>query len=368
MIKKEIDNLIKQLKEYIRLYDLGTPAISDKEYDELYFKLFDLEKKYYADPQSPTQCIPYEVKTELAKVKHNHPMLSLDKTKDWDTFTDYFKGKDVVSMLKLDGLTCSLRYLGGKLISAETRGDGVIGEDILHNAYVIENIPKNINYVDELIVDGEIICTYDNFYLFGKEYKNPRNYAAGSIRLLDSKECQRRHLTFYAWNIVKGFENTNSFVNKLTRLKELNFSVVPFISSLTEESKDFLQKKAEQENLPIDGLVGRFDDISYGESLGSTGHHAKAAYAYKFYDEIYETELTDIEWSMGRTGQITPVAIFTPIEIDGSIISRASLSNLSIMEETLGEKPFIGQKIYVSKRNMIMPKIEKAKNENGDWI
>ena len=113
---------------------------------------------------------------------------------------------------------------------------------------------------------------------------------------------------------------------------------------------------------------GRFDDISYGESLGSTVHHAKAAYAYKFYDEIYETELIDIEWSMGRTGQITPVAIFTPIEIDGSIISRASLSNLSIMEETLGEKPFIGQKIYVSKRNMIMPKIEKAKNENGDWI
>lgn len=348
------------LELFIKAYDAyenGNPIISDEEWDNLYFKLGE-----------QAQILRYEVKNELKKVKHNHPMLSLDKTKDWNEFLRYFNDKDVIGMVKLDGLTCSLRYLNGILISAETRGNGEEGEDILHNAQVIKSIPKIIDYKDELIIDGEVICKYDDFEPWSEEYKNPRNFAAGSIRLLDSKECEKRNLTFYAWNIVKGFEDTNCFLNKINKLEKLGFLVVPWTSSFDWDAKEFLIESAKKENLPCDGLVGRFNDIAYGESLGSTGHHIKAAYAFKFYDELYETELLDIEWSMGRTGQISPIALFETINIDGSDVSRASLSNLTIMKKTLGEHPFVGQKIWISKRNQIIPKIEKAKNENGKWI
>ena len=174
-----------------------------------------------------TQNLRYEVKKKLKKVKHNHPMLSLDKTKDWNEFLRYFNDKSVIGMVKLDGLTCSLRYLNGILISAETRGNGEEGEDILHNAQVIKSIPKIIDYKAELIIDGEVICKYDDFEPWSEEYKNPRNFASGSIRLLDSKECEKRNLTFYAWNIVKGFENTNCFLNKINKLEKLGFLVVP---------------------------------------------------------------------------------------------------------------------------------------------
>ena len=180
----EIKNLIDKLNYYTKKYDEGKPEISDQEWDDMYFTLQNLENKYHTYCEdSPTQKIDYQVVNKLNKVEHNHPMLSLDKTKEIDTIQSFIGGRDYVAMAKMDGLTCSLRYLNGKLVSAETRGNGIIGEDILHNALQVKNIPNKISFKNELIIDGEIICTYDDFEPFEAEYKNPRNFASGSIRL-----------------------------------------------------------------------------------------------------------------------------------------------------------------------------------------
>lgn len=357
-------SVIDVLNKHTKLYDEGHPEISDREWDKLYFFLLELEKKFGALPDSPTQIISYEVVNELVKVKHNHFMSSLAKTKDWNEFLRYFidknPNKDVIGMLKLDGLTCSLHYLNGKLVGAETRGNGEIGEDILHNAKVLPSIPNRINYYDELIIDGEIICDIETFNQdFADRFSNPRNFAAGSIRLLDSNECYNRHLTFVVWNVVKGFDDTNSFMDKLVSIEKLGFTVTPWTSSFDWDAKEFLINKAKKLGYPIDGLVGRFDDIEFGESLGATGHHTRAAYAFKFYDEEYETTLKNIEWTMGRTGILTPVAVFEPVDDGVSIIERASLHNISILKETL-HYPFFGQKIKVFKANQIIPQISWA--------
>ena len=223
---KEIYRLVDTLNYHTKLYDAGTPEISDQEWDDMYFDLQALEGSLglYL-PNSPTQRVNYDFVSELKKVKHNHPMLSLDKTKDWNEFLQYFAkqdaSKDVIGMLKLDGLTCSLRYMDGKLVSAETRGDGNMGEDILHNAMVVQNIPKRIDYPHELIVDGEIICDTETFKEFADEYANPRNFASGSIRLLDSRECGKRKLKFILWNVVQGpfKEVMDNFEYRLRRKK-----------------------------------------------------------------------------------------------------------------------------------------------------
>jgi DNA ligase (NAD+) len=367
-----IKELTIELNKATEAYDEGHPYISDAEWDDMYFELARLEKEcdfYFRN--SPTQKINYEIVNELKKVKHNHPMLSLNKTKDWNEFLNYFinkdSSKDIIGTIKLDGLTCSLRYIDGYLVSAETRGDGEIGEDILHNAKVLKSIPKRIDYKDELILDGEIICTYQDFEQWKDEYKNPRNFAAGSIRLLDSKECENRNLTFVVWNIVKGFDNDNSFMQRLQEAEELGFTITPWTSSFNWDAKEFLQEQAKRLGYPIDGLVGRFDDIEFGESLGSTAHHSNAAYAFKFYDEEYETKLLDIDYDVSRLGILTPVAIFKPIEIDGTNVSRASLHNLSVMGDLL-HIPFYLQKIKVVKSNQIIPQIisaEKYEEVNG---
>lgn len=365
-MEKEMYDIIQTLNDWTKAYDEGNPKVSDKVWDDLYFKLKQLEKESgIVLPESPTNGISYEVKSELQKVEHNHKMLSLDKTKDWNEFLNYFvnlnSSKDVCEMLKMDGLTCSLRYVDGKLVSAETRGNGVIGEDILHNARTLRSIPQTINYKDELIIDGEVICTYQDFKQFSNEYKNPRNFASGSIRLLDANECKKRNLTFVVWNVVKGFNEENSFMRRLELARDLGFVIVPFIPSFDWDAKEYLIGLAETFGYPIDGLVGRFDDIAYGQSLGETGHHIRAAYAFKFYDEEYDTTLESIEWSMGRTGVYTPVAVFEPVEADGSVISRASLHNLSVLKEVL-KTPFRGQKIKVAKMNMIIPQIMEAEH------
>lgn len=362
---REYLKAIEDLNYHTKLYNEGNPIWSDKQWDDLYFELVKYEEETgMADVNSPTQKISYTVVNELKKIQHNHHMASLDKTKDWDEFLKYFGNKDVIGMLKLDGLTCSLRYAGGRLISAETRGNGVIGEDILHNALVIKSIPKAISYMDELIIDGEVICTYSDFEEFSDDYKNPRNFASGSIRLLDSKECSKRNLTFVVWNIVKGFDDSNSFFDKLHKIENLGFKVVPHTSSFDWDAKEFLINKADDLGYPIDGLVGRFDDIAYGTSLGSTAHHAKAAYAFKMYDEEYETTLLSIEYEPSRKGILTPVAIFEPIDIDGSTVEKASVHNLSIMK-TILNKPWIGQKIGVFKANAIIPQISWSEEDDG---
>lgn len=372
----EKENRIKELVAYLnyttKMYDEGNPIISDQEWDDVYFELKRLEDTVgIILPNSPTQTINYEVVTALNKVQHNHKMLSLAKTKDWDEFLGYFKGKDVIGMVKLDGLTCSLMYQDGKLISAETRGNGLVGEDILHNARVISSIPKQIPYKEDLVVDGEIICTNSDFKEFAEEYANSRNFASGSIRLLDSSECAKRKLTFVVWNIVSGLESENSFMERLTQVEDFGFTVVPWVSSFDWDAKDFLVNQATKLGYPIDGLVGRFDDIEYGASLGETDHHSRAAYAFKFYDETYESTLKTIEWTMGRTGILTPVAVFSPIEIEGSVVERASLHNYSIMTQLMG-KPYVGQKVEVFKANMIIPQIADSDqadpSEERDWI
>lgn len=362
--KRQMQLLIAKLNKATEAYDKGLPYITDKEWDDLYFQLKELEKQEgYILKGSPTVAIKYKIVNSLKKVKHNHPMLSLDKTKNWDEFIKYFGNKDVIGTIKLDGLTCSLCYKDGELVSAETRGNGEIGEDILHNARIIKSIPNRIDYKDTLIIDGEIICTYNNFEKFKNEYKNPRNFAAGSIRLLDSKECEKRNLTFVAWNVVKGFEEEDSFLKCLVKLDDLGFFTTPYTSSFDWDAKDFLQNQAEKLGFPIDGLVGRFDSRSYGESLGATSHHANAAYAFKFYDETYETKLLDITYDVSRNGEMVPVAVFEPIEIDGSTVERASLHNLSVMEELSKKTEFVGDILHIYKANAIIPQVEEWEHE-----
>ena len=352
---------IKELTELLNkaadsYYNTGDTIMGDREFDTLLEELCSLEQETgFVMATSPTHKVGYEVKSELQKVTHNHPMLSLAKTKDWNEFIIYFGSKDVIGMLKMDGLTCSLRYVNGKLVSAETRGNGEIGEDIFHNIKTVKTVPQKIPYKDELIVDGEIICTYEDFEPFSTEYKNPRNFASGSIRLLDSNECAKRPLTFVAWNVIKGFDNENSFLRKLVLIDELGFTVVPWTSSFDWDAKEFLVNKAKKLGYPIDGLVGRFGDIKYGESLGATSHHSNAAYAFKFGDETYETVLRDVEWNTTRTGIIAPVAVFDEVDLDGALTTRATLHNLSIIEQLeLG----IGDTITVYRSNMVIPKVD----------
>lgn len=359
---KTIKQLIKKLNEATEAYDLGNPIMSDEEWDKMYFLLCQLENETgIIFPESPTQKIHYEVVSELKKVEHNHPMLSLDKTKDIETIKSFIGKKDRIAMGKLDGLTCSLRYINGKLVGAETRGNGQVGEDILHNALVIPSIPNRIDAEGEIIIDGEIICTYNNFEQFKDDYKNPRNFAAGSIRLLDSKECAKRNLTFIAWDVIKG--SPYDFLSQsLAWITGLGFYEVPcFVDSdvSIEETIDIIKTRCEKASFPIDGIVFKYDNIEEYNAAGRTDHHFKGGMAFKFYDETVTSRLRNIEWTMGRTGVLTPVAVYDEIEIEGSICNRASLHNISIMNQILGS-PYEGQEIQVCKMNQIIPQIVDA--------
>lgn len=363
----KIRELIDKLNYYTKKYDEGNPEISDKEWDDLYFELQQLErqtKTYFED--SPTQKVNFQVVNKLKKVEHNHPMLSLNKTKSVEEVKEFIKCNDYISMAKMDGLTCSLHYSGGKLISAETRGNGLVGEDVLHNVLQVKNVPKRINFQDDLVVDGEIICTYEDFKDFEAEYKNPRNFASGSIRLLDSKESSMRRLSFVAWDCISGLEDLPTLTKKLMKLMELGFVAVPFMSGEygIEDTITTIQEIAKENGYPIDGIVYKFDDVKEYTAAGKTDHHFKGGLAYKFYDEEYETILRDVEWTMGRTGVLTPVAILQPIEIDGSEVSRASLHNISIMDE-LGIR-YQDTKVLVYKANMIIPQISKVLPYEGE--
>lgn len=363
----KIRELIDKLNYYTKKYDEGNPEISDKEWDDLYFELQQLErqtKTYFED--SPTQKVNFQVVNKLKKVEHNHPMLSLNKTKSVEEVKEFIKCNDYISMAKMDGLTCSLHYSGGKLISAETRGNGLVGEDVLHNVLQVKNVPKRINFQDDLVVDGEIICTYEDFKDFEAEYKNPRNFASGSIRLLDSKESSMRKLSFVAWDCISGLEDLPTLTKKLMKLMELGFVAVPFMSGEygIEDTIATIQEIAKENGYPIDGIVYKFDDVKEYTAAGKTDHHFKGGLAYKFYDEEYETILRNVEWTMGRTGVLTPVAILQPIEIDGSEVSRASLHNISVMDE-LGIR-YQDTKVLVYKANMIIPQISKVLPYEGE--
>ena len=359
---EQIQQLIGYLNFHTMMYDEGNPLISDTDWDKAYFELQELEKKYsiYFN-NSPTQSISYEVVNSLEKVAHNHDMLSLEKTKALNEVKDFLGNVPYLAMCKMDGLTCSLKYENGYLVSAETRGNGKVGENILHNAKIIPSIPKQIPCTGTLVIDGEIICTKRDFKEFENDYANPRNFASGSIRLLDSNECSKRKLRFVAWDVIEGLEDSDFLTDKFVTLSEFGFTIVPYyVYNDCEEEINKLTLEAEKLYYPIDGIVFKFDDVEYGRSLGQTSHHFKNALAFKFADDTVKSNLTGIDWTMGRTGVLTPVAEFNEIELEGSTVSRASLHNLSVLWDTLGEKPYFNQEVEVFKANMIIPQIKSA--------
>ena len=361
-VSSKIRELIEYLKYHTKCYDEGHPEISDVEWDRHYFELQRLEHEYsiYFN-DSPTQSISYEVVNSLEKVAHNHDMLSLEKTKALNEVKDFLGNVPYLAMCKMDGLTCSLKYENGYLVSAETRGNGKVGENILHNAKVIPSIPKQIPYTGTLVIDGEIICTKADFKEFENEYANPRNFASGSIRLLDSNECSKRKLRFVAWDVIEGLEDSDFLTDKFVTLSEFGFTIVPYyVYNDCEEEINKLTLEAEKLYYPIDGIVFKFDDVEYGRNLGQTSHHFKNALAFKFADDTVKSRLFNIDWTMGRTGVLTPVAEFEDIELEGSTVSRASLHNLSVLWDVLGEKPYQGQEVDVFKANMIIPQIKSA--------
>ena len=385
---------IKRIKELVELlnyyrneyYNNQKNEISDFEYDTLFDELSSLELETgFIMVTSPTQTVGYEVKSELVKVKHNHPMLSLDKTKDVNDVVKFLDGREGVIMAKMDGLTCSLHYINGELVSAETRGDGETGEDILHCAKTIKNIPLHINCKDEVIIDGEVIISYDDFEKINaklpkdEKYKHPRNLASGSIRQLDSEIAAQRNMQFIAWKLIKGC-NSNSFLDRLKFMTALGFTmvatgVIPSLQSFENKHSntddypymikgliDKIKEMSQEAGYPIDGCVFGYNDVSYGDSLGATGHHLRSQLAYKFYDELYETKLLDIEWTMGKTNSLTPTAIFETVNIDGTDVSKASLHNISIIKK-LGLTNNCTVRVY--KANQIIPQIDSCL-QDGD--
>ena len=376
MDKLTMQELVDKLNYHTKLYDEGKPDITDSEWDTMYFELQEMERAtgVYL-PDSPTQKVVYRVVNELQKVKHNHPMLSLAKTKSIDEMNAFIGNKDFITMLKMDGLTCSLGYKNGVLVSAETRGNGIEGEDILHNIMVVKNVPKRLPQNIDLTIDGEIICSYEDFKEFENEYANPRNFAAGSIRLLDSKESAARKLKFVAWDIISppiivvipgvGQQIIRTLNKKLGYLLDLGFEIVPFTimeKSFNETIIEDFKEIAKINGYPIDGLVVKYNDCIEYEACGRTDHHFKGGMAFKFKDEEYETWLKNIEWTMGRTGVLTPVAIFEPVDTGDSVIERASLHNVSVMKDLLW-RPYKGQSLMVCKMNDIIPQVVSAGRE-----
>lgn len=383
-----IKELVNQLNTYRNAYYNNSESqISDYEYDNLFDELKQLEDETgVIMSNSPTQTVGYEVKSKLEKVKHSHPMLSLDKTKSVDDLRTFAGSNDCVLSLKMDGLTVLLTYENGELIQAETRGNGEEGELITHNAKVFENIPLQIKYTGRLEIEGEAIITYPDFENINsklsedEKYKNPRNLVSGSVRQLDSNVAAQRHIKFIAWK-VPFIENVDevhggSLLFRLIFVKELGFDVVPLLTYASntsdyenlEKMVDSLKNRAETSGFPIDGLVMAMNDIEYGESLGMTGHHPKHSIAFKFYDEEVTTTLRDVEWTIGKTGILTPTAVFEPVELEGTTVERASLHNISIMESLYPMGCWYeGLKVDVYKANQIIPQISKVEGSFEDY-
>ena len=341
--------------------------VSDKEFDALMSKLIELERETgITYSSSPTRTVGSKVVSNLKKVTHTHKLLSLAKTTELDEFVEYFNQHEFVLMPKLDGITCALTYEHGALKRAETRGDGTVGEDITHNAKEFANIPLTIPYQGELYVDGEAVITYKGFEKIKKaentDYKNPRNLVSGTVRQLDNSILRRRKVTFIAWrNSTPEFQDED-FRDAIQMLSDLGFTtaqIVPVPSSGTGGTnvKGFVSRTMEAMKCtpyPIDGVVGTFCDQKYGRSLGETSHHPNHSFAFKFYQERNPTTLRNVEWNTTRTGMINPVAVFDPVEIDGTTVSRASLSNVSQIKKL---KLGIGDEIEVIKANQIIPMV-----------
>ena len=356
-------------------YQESREIMSNFEYDALYDELKGLEEELgIVLASSPTIHVGYEVLSELPKDRHESPMLSLDKTKEVSRLKEFVGNQKAVISWKMDGLTIVLTYRGGTLYKAVTRGNGEIGEVITNNARVFKNIPLHISYKGELILRGEAVIGYRDFERINEtiedvdaKYKNPRNLCSGSVRQLNNEITAKRNVKFYAFTLVKaeGVDFHNSRAYQLDWLADQGFEVVehyPVTADELEERVAYFAEKIKENDFPSDGLVLVYDDIAYGQSLGRTAKFPRDSFAFKWADEIKETHLLEIEWSPSRTGLINPVAIFEPVELEGTTVSRASVHNLSIMEELeLG----IGDTIEVYKANMIIPQIARNLTRSG---
>ena len=377
--KQRMQELIGILKEASKAYYAEDREImSNFEYDKLYDELEQLEKETgIVLSDSPTVNVGYESVDELPKERHESPMLSLGKTKSREELKEWLLGKEALLSWKLDGLTVVLTYRGGKLEKAVTRGNGEIGEVITNNARTFKNLPLSIAYDGELVLRGEAVITYSDFEKINEQipeadakYKNPRNLCSGSVRQLNNEITAKRNVRFYAFSLVKAedVDFKNSREEQFKFLEKQGFEVVERKMVNPEnilETIDYFAEKIQTYDIPSDGLVLTFEDIAYGESLGRTAKFPRNAIAFKWVDEIRETTLKEVEWSASRTGLINPVAIFEPVELEGTTVSRASVHNISIVEELgLG----IGDRITVYKANMIIPQIAENLTRSGNLM
>lgn len=374
---ERIKQLIKDLNNASYAYYNQIPIMSDYEWDKLYDELVTLE--YVTGivlANSPTHNVGFSVADELKEVEHNHPMLSLDKTKSVDELIEFVRNKNCFLSVKADGLTTSLHYIDGKLIGAETRGDGVRGTECLQNVLTMNNVPKEIPYKDELIIDGETIIGWDTFREINdklpedKKYKHPRNLVSGSLQLLDNKEAASRNMRFIAWRVIKGFEHKSPSYD-LFLAEQNGFEIVPFVKFSKGQSKDNLisllddiRTLAEKTNIPYDGAVMAVDNYELADSMGRTDKFFRHSMAYKYEDELFETVLTNIEWNTSKTGLINPVAIFEPVDLNGAVTTRATLHNITYIKDMmLG----VGDRIRVYRSNMVIPKVHDSIDKSGNF-
>lgn len=374
-MKELVEKLDQAAKAY---YQEDREIMSNQEYDSLYDQLEQLEKETGTVlTNSPTVRVGYEAVNELPKEEHPSPMLSLDKTKDREVLRGFIGNHKCLLSWKLDGLTIVLTYENGELVKAVTRGNGIVGEVITNNARVFRNIPLRIPYKGQLVLRGEAIITYSEFERINEtigdadaKYKNPRNLCSGSVRQLNNEITAKRNVRFYAFALVSAqdVDFSNSREQQFIWLKKQGFEVVEYkvvTSESLDEAMDYFSKAIVNNDFPSDGLVVTYDDIAYGESLGSTAKFPRNSFAFKWADEMRETRLVDMEWSPSRTGLINPVAIFEPVELEGTTVSRASVHNISIVKELqLG----IGDTIKVYKANMIIPQIAENLTRSGNLV
>ena len=374
---KKMKELGEKLREASRAYyQEDREIMSNVEYDALYDTLSALEKEtgiVLAD--SPTVNVGYEAVEQLPKEEHERPMLSLDKTKEREALREFIGEHPTLLSWKLDGLTIVLTYENGELIKAVTRGNGIVGEVITNNARVFKNIPLKISFKGKLVLRGEAIITYSDFQKINEtigdadaKYKNPRNLCSGSVRQLNNEITAKRNVRFYAFSLVsaEGVDFRNSREVQFRWLNEQGFEVVEYrkvTAETLDEAMDYFAEAVTTNDFPSDGLVALYDDIAYGESLGTTAKFPRNAMAFKWADEMRDTRLLEIEWSPSRTGLINPVAIFEPVELEGTTVSRASVHNISIMKEL---KLGIGDTIRVYKANMIIPQIAENLTGSGN--
>lgn len=354
-------------------YNTGQPIMSDYEFDIKIEELKQWEEEIgIVLSNSPTHNVGATVLDNIKEVTHKTPMLSLEKCHSVEEIIKFANNHNLVASIKLDGLTVRLTYKDGDLVLAESRGNGVVGSDVTEHVKQFTNVPLHINKEGTYIIDGEALIKLDDFAEINKngEYKNSRNLAAGTLSSLDTSVVKDRKLSWYAWEVVEGAKESKSFTFSLIEAEELGLDVVPnanlgYSEMDIEEVIEYCFDKAKEYNLPQDGVVFKFDNVEYGKSLGNTSHHFRNGIAYKVFNDSVETILKDIEWSCGKTGILTPVAIFNTVDIDGSEVSRASLHNISIMEEIM-DSPWIGQKIGIYKANLIIPAVRWAEQSDYD--